>query len=117
MRQEVGTDELLEGLPAGCLYLHLEYPDADRERDIVLSQVPELEEGVATQLVTLVGRLRELELKKAPSIAESIDWARTLLALEIKDLDDAAVTATLGVVLKHVTDTERAVKELRLARA
>ena len=111
------TRELSEAVKRRCLYLHLEYPDADRERDIVLSQVPELEEGVATQLVTLVGRLRELELKKAPSIAESIDWARTLLALEIKDLDDAAVTATLGVVLKHVTDTERAVKELRLARS
>ena len=111
------TRELSEAVKRRCLYLHLEYPDADRERDIVLSQVPDLEEGVATQLVTLIGRLRELELKKAPSIAESIDWARTLLALEIKDLDDAAVTATLGVVLKHVTDTERAVKELRLARA
>ena len=111
------TRELSEAVKRRCLYLHLEYPDAERERDIVLSQVPDLEEAVATQLVTLIGRLRELELKKAPSIAESVDWARTLLALEIKDLDDAAVSATLGVVLKHVSDTERAVKELRLARA
>ena len=109
--------ELSEAVKRRCLFLHLDYPDAERERDIVLSQVPDLEEAVATQLVTLVGRLRELELKKAPSIAESVDWARTLLALEIKDLDDAAVSATLGVVLKHVSDTERAVKELRLARA
>ena len=111
------TRELSEAVKRRCLYLHLEYPDAEREREIVLSQVPDLEEAVATQLVTLIGRLRELELKKAPSIAESVDWARTLLALEIKDLDDAAVSATLGVVLKHVSDTERAVKELRLARA
>ena len=111
------TRELSEAVKRRCLYLHLDYPDAERERDIVLSQVPDLEESVATQLVTLIGRLRELELKKAPSIAESVDWARTLLALEIKDLDDAAVSATLGVVLKHVSDTERAVKELRLARA
>jgi MoxR-like ATPase len=111
------TRELSEAVKRRCLYLHLDYPDAERERDIVLSQVPDLEEAVATQLVTLIGRLRELELKKAPSIAESVDWARTLLALEIKDLDDAAVSATLGVVLKHVSDTERAVKELRLARA
>ena len=86
-------------------------------REIVVSQVPGLEEAVATQLVAMVARLRELELKKAPSIAESVDWARTLIALEISDLDDDAVNATLGVVLKHVSDQERAVKELRLDRA
>ena len=61
-----------------------------------------------------VARLRELELKKAPSIAESVDWARTLIALEIRDLDEQAIAATLGVVLKHVSDQERAVKELKL---
>ena len=77
--------ELSEALKRRCLYLHLDYPDADRERAIVLSQVPELEDGLARQLVAVVARLRELELKKAPSIAESIDWARTLLALEIDD--------------------------------
>ena len=66
------------------------------------------------QVVDTVGRLRELELKKAPSIAESVDWARTLVALEIGDLDERAVSDTLGVVLKHASDQERAVKELRL---
>jgi len=111
------TRELSEAVKRRCLYLHLEYPDADREREIVVSQVPGLEEAVAAQLVAMVARLRELELKKAPSIAESVDWARTLIALEIKDLDDDAVNATLGVVLKHVSDQERAVKELRLDRA
>jgi len=70
---------------------------------------------VALQLVEVVGRLRELELKKAPSIAESVDWARTLIALEIGNLDENAVRATLGVVLKHASDHARAVKELRLA--
>ncbi len=109
--------ELSEALKRRCLYLHLDYPDAEREREIVSSQVPELDDRVAEQLVATIGRLRELELKKAPSIAESVDWARTLIALEIRDLDDAAIDATLGVVLKHVSDQERAVKELRLAGA
>ena len=69
---------------------------------------------IAEQLVAMVGRMRELELKKAPSIAESVDWARTLIALEIRDLDAKAVNDTLGVVLKHASDTERAIRELRL---
>jgi MoxR-like ATPase len=108
--------ELSEALKRRCLYLHLDYPDAERERRIVTSQVPELETKVAEQLVATVGRLRELELKKAPSIAESVDWARTLIALAIHDLDDKAVDDTLGVVLKHVSDQDRAVRELRLRR-
>ena len=108
--------ELSEALKRRCLYLHLDYPDAAREREIVLSQVPELESKVAEQLVDTIGRLRELELKKAPSIAESVDWARTLIALEIHDLDDKAVDDTLGVVLKHASDHDRAVRELRLRR-
>jgi MoxR-like ATPase len=108
--------ELSEALKRRCLYLHLDYPDAAREREIVLSQVPELETKVAEQLVATIGRLRELELKKAPSIAESVDWARTLIALEIRDLDDKAVDDTLGVVLKHSSDQDRAVRELRLRK-
>ena len=106
--------ELSEALKRRCLYLHLDYPDAEREREIVSSQVPDLEERVARQLVDVVGRLRELELKKAPSIAESVDWARTLIALQIGDLDDKAVADTLGVVLKHSSDHDRAVRELKL---
>ncbi|HEY9252368.1 MoxR family ATPase [Nocardioides sp. NBC_00850] len=110
------TRELSEALKRRCLYLHLDYPDADREREIVLSQVPGLDDKVARQLVSVVGRLRELELKKSPSIAESVDWARTLIALEITDLSDKAVADTLGVVLKHSSDVDRAVRELRLKR-
>ena len=110
------TRELSEAVKRRCLFLHLDYPDAAREREIVTSAVPGLDDAVATQLVEVVARLRDLELRKAPSIAETIDWARTLLALEIGDLDDAAVDATLGVVLKHVSDTERAVRELKLRR-
>ena len=80
------------------------------------SQVPDLDERVAGQLVATVGRLRDLELKKAPSIAESVDWARTLVALEIGDLDEQAVADTLGVVLKHASDQERAVARAEAAR-
>src|SRR6478609_800524 len=75
------TRELSEALKRRCLYLHLDYPDAAREREIVLSQVPGLETKVVEQLVDTVTRLRALELRKAPSIAESVDWARTLVAL------------------------------------
>lgn len=109
------TRELSEAVKRRCLFLHVDYPDSEREREIVTSQVPGLPDKVATQLVEVVARLRELELKKAPSIAESVDWARTLIALEIGDLDEEAVRRTLGVVLKHSSDHARAVKELRLA--
>ena len=106
--------ELSEALKRRCLYLHLDYPDPARERDIVLAQVPGIEADLAEQLVRTVGTLRALEIKKAPSIAETIDWARTLLALGLDELDETAVAQTLGVVLKHVTDQTRAVKELGL---
>ncbi|WP_231248516.1 AAA family ATPase [Nocardioides furvisabuli] len=109
--------ELSEAVKRRCLFLHLDYPDAERERAIVTSQVPGLDDKVAAQLVDVVVRLRELELKKAPSIAESVDWARTLIALQIGDLDEATVARTLGVVLKHASDQRRAVKELKLATA
>ncbi|WP_127479257.1 AAA family ATPase [Nocardioides pantholopis] len=106
--------ELSEAVKRRCLFLHLDCPDAAREAEIVASQVPDLEQRVAEQLVATVARLRELELKKAPSIAESVDWARTLVALEIRELDEKAIGDTLGVVLKHASDQDRAVRELRL---
>ncbi|HEX6469379.1 MAG TPA: MoxR family ATPase [Streptosporangiaceae bacterium] len=109
------TRELSEALKRRCLYLHLNYPAPEREREIVLAQVPGIEETLATKLVQLVDTLRALEIKKPPSIAETIDWARTLLALGLDDLDERAVSATLGVVLKHVSDHERALKELDVA--
>ncbi|MBA9006223.1 MoxR-like ATPase [Actinomadura cellulosilytica] len=106
--------ELSEALKRRCLYLHLDYPTPDRERDIVLARVPGVEAGLAEQLVRTVGALRALDIKKAPSIAETVDWARTLLALGLDELDEAAVARTLGVVLKHVSDQQRAVRELGL---
>jgi MoxR-like ATPase len=108
------TRELSEALKRRCLFLHVDYPDAEREKQIVLTRVPEVVEGLAEQLVRTVRTLRALELKKAPSIAESIDWARTLVALGLDTLDEDTVSKTLGVVLKHASDQARAVKELGL---
>jgi MoxR-like ATPase len=108
------TRELSEALKRRCLYLHLDYPSADREKAIVLSRVPEIAEQLAEQLVRTVRALRSMELKKSPSISESIDWARTLLALGLDTLDEAAVNDTLGVVLKHASDHERAATQLKL---
>jgi MoxR-like ATPase len=108
------TRELSEALKRRCLFLHVDYPDAEREKAIVLSRVPEVPAALAEQLVRTVRTLRALELKKAPSIAESIDWARTLIALGLETLDEDTVGQTLGVVLKHASDHTRAAKELGL---
>ena len=107
--------ELSEAVKRRCLFLHLGYPGPEREREIVASHVPGLDDRVVAELVDVVVRLRELELKKAPSIAESVDWARTLLALQVGTLDEQTVERTLGVVLKHASDHDRAVRELKLA--
>jgi MoxR-like ATPase len=108
------TRELSEALKRRCLFLHVDYPDAEREKAIVLARVPEVPAALAEQLVRTVRTLRALELKKSPSIAESIDWARTLLALGLDTLDEDTVGQTLGVVLKHASDHVRAAKELGL---
>ncbi|MDA3646280.1 MoxR family ATPase [Saccharopolyspora indica] len=106
--------ELSEALKRRCLYLHMDYPTPERERDIVLTHVPALGERLAGKLTEVVAALRNLELTKAPSIAETVDWARSLLALGIDDLNDPALEATLGVVLKHPGDHERALAALEL---
>ncbi|WP_182906516.1 MoxR family ATPase [Microbispora sp. H13382] len=108
------TRELSEALKRRCLYLHLDYPTPERERDILLAQVPALPAGIADQLARTVATLRALELKKSPSIAETVDWAHTLLALGRTELDEALIGETLGVVLKHNSDQVRAAKELGL---
>jgi len=112
-----GRDALSEALERRCLYLHLDYPDIERDRAIVLTQVPEPDEALAGQLVAVVARLRDLELKKAPSLAECHDWARTLIAMETATLDEERVRQTLVVVLKHASDQQRAIRELKLARS
>ena len=111
------TRELSEAVKRRCLFLHIDYPDAAREREILLAHLPGLEEELASQVVEVIGELRALELKKAPSIAETLDWARTLVALQIDSLDLAAVTATVGAVLKHASDQAKALQELRLRRS
>jgi MoxR-like ATPase len=108
------TRELSEALKRRCLFLHLDFPDADLERRIVLTRVPELTENLTDALVRTVRVLRAMELRKVPSVAETIDWGRTLLALGLDTLDDDTVRATLGVVLKHQSDAQKAAAELRL---
>ena len=108
------TRELSEALKRRCLFLHLDFPDAALELAILASRVPDLPEALAEQLVRTMRVLRGMQLKKLPSVAETIDWGRTLLALGIDTLDDTAARATLGVVLKHQSDQLRAAGELRL---
>ncbi|MFL6129171.1 MAG: AAA family ATPase [Mycobacteriales bacterium] len=108
------TRELSEALKRRCLFLHLDYPSAERERAIVLARVPEAGARLADEVVRAVRTLRAMQLKKPPSIAETIDWARTLALLGTDTLEPAVAGATIGVVLKHTSDTVRAVRELGL---
>lgn len=111
------TRELSEALRRRCLFLHIDFPDPDLEQRIVAEHVPELDEVLAGSLIRIVNALRDLPLRKAPSIAESIDWARTLLALGADVLDAETVSETLGVVLKHNDDLAKARKGLDLEKA
>ena len=108
------TRELSEALKRRCLFLHMDYPAPEREREIVLTHVPDAEPALADQVVRAVRALRTLELRKPPSIAETIDWARTLVALDRTELDPATAKATLGAVLKHVSDQRTAAEALQL---
>ncbi|WAL67177.1 MoxR family ATPase [Amycolatopsis cynarae] len=110
------TRELSEALKRRCLFLHLDFPSPELERDIVTLKVPALDAKLADSLVRVVGALRAMELRKAPSIAESVDWARTLLALGADTLDESVVEASLGVILKYQADHRKAAAELRLDR-
>ena len=108
------TRELSEALKRRCLFLHIDFPDPELERRILLSRVPELPEHLAEELVRIIGVLRGMQLKKLPSVAETIDWGRTVLALGLDTIDDELIAATLGVVLKHQSDQIKASGELRL---
>ncbi len=109
------TRELSEALRRRCLFLHIDFPDADLEERIVRSQVPELDAVLAASVVRVVNALRAMPLRKAPSVSETIDWARTLLALGAATLDEKVVNESLGVILKHRDDMDRATKLLDLA--
>jgi MoxR-like ATPase len=108
------TRELSEALKRRCMYLFLDYPEAERERDIILTRVPELPEALAEQLVRVIRSIRALELKKRPSISESIDWARTLVELGVETIDESVTQETLNVVLKYRQDLERVAQQLKL---
>ncbi|HWE07981.1 MAG TPA: MoxR family ATPase [Solirubrobacteraceae bacterium] len=100
------TRELTEALKRRCLYLWLDYPDLEHELEIVRLHSPDLDEQVARKLVQIVNQVRELDLKKPPSIAESIDWARALILLGANDIDAATFRQTMSVIVKHRTDLD-----------
>jgi MoxR-like ATPase len=108
------TRELSDALRRRCLYLYLDYPDPDRERQIIQLRVPELDAALAEQAVRIVQALRSVELDKPPSISESVDWARSLVLLGVAELDPAAISRTLRVLVKNKRDIERATTELDL---
>jgi MoxR-like ATPase len=106
------TRELSEALKRRCLFLHIDYPDMDREKEIVLTKVPDITESLADQVARIVRSLRQLELKKSPSVSETIDWARTLMLLGVEKIDADVATSTANILLKYQTDVAKAVKEL-----
>jgi MoxR-like ATPase len=108
------TRELSEALKRRCLYLHIDYPSLEREKDIVRVRVPEIDEALADQIARVVRSIRSLELKKAPSISETIDWARTLIYLGRPQIDPTVIGETLHVLLKYQSDIAKARKELEV---
>jgi MoxR-like ATPase len=106
------TRELSEALKRRCLFLHIGYPTIEREIEILATRVPELEQSLADRIARFVAWVRAQTLRKPPSVSETVDWARTLLALGIADLDEDAVTETLHVLLKHQPDIERVTASL-----
>lgn len=108
------TRELSEALKRRCLFLHLDYPTIEREQQILRAQVPHLDDLIIERIARLVRSLRDLNLRKPPSIAESIDWAQTIVALAVADIDNDVIASTLGVLLKHDEDIVTVVDRLGL---
>ena len=92
--------------------MHVDYPELDREREIVLAKVPDITESLADQVARIVRSIRQLDLKKAPSVSETLDWARTLMILNIDTIDEQTAKETLNILLKYQTDIAKATKEL-----
>jgi MoxR-like ATPase len=107
-----GSRELSEALKRRCLYLHIDYPTVEREREIILARVPGIAEALATQLAQVIRSLRLLDLKKKPSVSETLDWARTLLVLGADQIDAGLIADTMPVLLKNQGDIEQAIKKL-----
>ncbi len=106
------TRELSEALKRRCLYLFIDYPSIDQELSVVRLKVPELAPKLARQAVELVHRLRAMDLRKSPSISETLDWAKALVTLNANGLDDRTLETTLSVLLKHESDLQRARRTL-----
>ncbi len=106
------TRELSEALKRRCLYLYIGYPDVEREREIIERRVPGISTALADQVARVVRTIRSMDLKKAPSVSETLDWARTLVILGREEIGDEDTAATLHILLKYQSDIERATKEL-----
>ncbi len=105
------TRELSEALKRRCLFLHLDYPTLEREKEIVLTKVPEISDNLADQVARIVRSIRQLELKKHPSVSETLDWARTLVLLGIENIDESDAVETVHLLLKYRSDIEKAIKD------
>jgi MoxR-like ATPase len=105
------TRELSEALKRRCLYLHVDYPDMEREKQIVRTKVPGITDSLADQVARIVRSIRELELKKAPSVSETLDWANTLMLLGVEQIDAETATSTANILLKYQTDIATVAKE------
>ena len=106
------TRELSEALKRRCLYLHVDYPELEREKEIVLTKVPDITESLADQVARIVRSIRNLELKKSPSVSETLDWARTLLLLGVNQIDADMARDTINILLKYQSDITKALREL-----
>jgi len=106
-----GTRELSEALKRRCLYLYIDYPDLERERAIVTAKVPDIDQNLADQVTRIVRSVRQLDLKKHPSVSETLDWARTLVLLGVERIDAEVAAGTANVLLKYRTDIDKVVKE------
>lgn len=109
-----GTRDLSEALKRRCVWLHIGYPEPEREREIISARVPALGEALAEQVVRTARALRGLNLRKPPSLAETIDWSQSVVTLGLTELDAAAIAQTLGLLLKNPSDHARAVEALSL---
>jgi MoxR-like ATPase len=105
------TRELSEALKRRCLFLHVDYPDMEREKEIVLTKVPDITDNLADQVARIVRSLRQLELKKSPSVSETLDWANTLMLLGVDQIDSETASSTANILLKYQSDIAKAVRE------
>ena len=109
------TRELSEALKRRCLYLFIGYPNSEQELNVVRLKVPELNAKLAQQAVSLVQKLRDLDLRKSPSISETLDWAKSLVALNAKTLDAKTLEDTMSVLLKHESDLNKVRRRLQIS--